>query len=107
MPLSEQLKASFRRPRRMAREMMPQDRLVSAVALPAIAGRNTKIRTVLDLLRRPEGCSLEKLVEVTGWRPHTTRAALTGLRKRGHAIASIKPDAGSRIYLIVVGEDVP
>ena len=27
------------------------------------------------------------MVEATGWLPHTTRAALTGLRKKGHAIA--------------------
>ena len=26
------------------------------------------------------------MVETTGWLPHTTRAALTGLRKKGHAI---------------------
>jgi hypothetical protein len=26
------------------------------------------------------------MVEATGWLPHTTRAALTGLRKKGHAV---------------------
>lgn len=33
---------------------------------------------------------LARLVEVTGWLPHTTRAALTGLRKRGYAVTSEK-----------------
>jgi hypothetical protein len=28
----------------------------------------------------------------TGWLPHTTRAALTGLRKKGHVIEKTKRD---------------
>ena len=47
----------------------------------------SKTTQVLDLLRRPTGATLAELVAVTGWLPHTTRAALTGLRKKGHAIA--------------------
>lgn len=31
------------------------------------------------------GASLDELAGATGWLPHTTRAALTGLRKKGHA----------------------
>lgn len=54
-------------------------------APPAIkAGK--KIDTVLDLLRREQGATLAELVDATGWLPHTTRAALTGLRKKGHVI---------------------
>jgi hypothetical protein len=29
---------------------------------------------------------LAEIVEATGWLPHSARAALTGLRKKGHAI---------------------
>ncbi|MGE0774572.1 MAG: DUF3489 domain-containing protein [Sphingomonadaceae bacterium] len=47
----------------------------------------TKIATVLDLLQRTGGATLDEIVDATGWLPHTTRAALTGLRKKGHAIA--------------------
>jgi hypothetical protein len=47
----------------------------------------TKIGLVLALLRRDDGATLAELVEATGWLPHTTRAALTGLRKKGHALA--------------------
>jgi hypothetical protein len=54
------------------------------------AGSKTDI--VLDLLRRPTGATLAELVAATGWLPHTTRAALTGLRKKGHAIARGKRD---------------
>ncbi len=31
----------------------------------------------------------------TGWLPHTTRAALTGLRKRGYAVNREVADGGS------------
>jgi hypothetical protein len=48
--------------------------------------RPSKIRTVLNLLRREEGATLPELVDATGWLPHTMRAALTGLRKKGHAL---------------------
>ena len=32
------------------------------------------------------------MVKATGWLPHTTRAALTGLKKKGHAIGRDKRD---------------
>lgn len=46
----------------------------------------TKVSTVVALLERDEGATLPDLIAATGWLPHTTRAALTGLRKKGHAI---------------------
>lgn len=52
----------------------------------------TKASMVLTLLRREQGATLEELVSATGWLPHTTRAALTGLRKKGHAIEKAKRD---------------
>lgn len=45
-----------------------------------------KTERVLALLRREEGATLAEITEATGWLPHSTRAALTGLRKKGHAI---------------------
>jgi len=38
---------------------------------------------VIEMLSRSGGASLADLIAATGWLPHTTRAALTGLRKRG------------------------
>ena len=51
------------------------------------AGKGTpregsKLATVIGLLSRPSGAALEELIEATSWLPHTTRAALTGLRKK-------------------------
>jgi hypothetical protein len=52
----------------------------------------SKIANVLALLRRPQGATLPELIEATGWLAHTTRAALTGLRKKGHGITRAKRD---------------
>lgn len=46
----------------------------------------SKIGTVINLLSRVEGAGLDELTDATGWQPHTTRAALTGLRKKGHLL---------------------
>lgn len=52
--------------------------------------------TMLAMLKRPEGATLDELVAATGWLPHTTRAAMTGLRKKGHRITRTKVDGVSR-----------
>lgn len=52
------------------------------------------------LLVRDEGASLDQMVLATGWLPHTTRAALTGLKKKGYVISSNKID-GLRTYRAV------
>jgi len=46
----------------------------------------SKTTAVLALLRRDEGATLEEMIAATGWLPHTTRAVLTGLRKKGHVV---------------------
>ena len=55
----------------------------------------SKIGRVVALLQRPEGASMEELSRETGWLVHTTRAALTGLRKRGHVIERCKVNDAS------------
>lgn len=55
-------------------------------ALSITAVRQTKAAIVLELLRREQGATLAELIEATDWLPHTTRAALTGLRKKGHSV---------------------
>lgn len=61
----------------------------------------TKIATVIEMLRREDGATLQELVTATGWLPHSTRAALTGLRKKGYAIDRITR-AGVTVYAIAV-----
>jgi uncharacterized protein DUF3489 len=54
----------------------------------------TKLARVLELLQRDCGATLEELIAATDWLPHTTRAALTGLRKRGCAVTIDRHDKG-------------
>ena len=61
-------------------------------ALPTSVKGATKTTAVLALLHRDKGATLTELVQATGWQPHTTRAMLTGLRKKGHAIERRKRD---------------
>lgn len=61
-----------------------------------------KTERVLDLLGREQGASMADLIAVTGWLPHTTRAALTGLRKKGHVIDRTKVDGVTRYVLTQV-----
>lgn len=53
---------------------------------------SSKIATVLELLARSDGTPVSELIEATGWLPHTIRAAITGLRKKGHSVQRIKRD---------------
>jgi hypothetical protein len=60
----------------------------------------SKIAAVITLLSRDAGASLPDLVAVTGWLPHTTRAALTGLRKRGYDVTRARQEEGGTVYRI-------
>lgn len=63
-----------------------------AAAASTVTKAPTKSACVLSLLQRKQGATLAELVEATDWQPHTTRAMLTGLRKKGHAIERRKRD---------------
>ena len=60
---------------------------VAAAATVADQKRPTgKLGHVLNAVGAARGASLDELVELTGWQPHTARAALTRLRQRGFAV---------------------
>ena len=60
----------------------------------------SKLAMVIELLRRADGATIVDLTQATGWLPHTTRAALTGLRKRGYAVIRERIGAGDSAYRI-------
>jgi hypothetical protein len=60
----------------------------------------SKQATIVKLMSRPKGATLDEMVEATDWLPHTTRAALTALRKRGFALERIKDEAKGSVYRI-------
>ena len=43
----------------------------------------TKATTVQKLLARTKGATLNEMTNATAWQAHSTRAFLTGLRKKG------------------------
>src|SRR5215208_1137148 len=68
-------------------------------AEPAPARGPTKQAVIIGLLQRQEGATLADFVAVTGWLPHTTRAALTRLRQAGHVLGKTKGETGA-VYRI-------
>ncbi len=58
----------------------------------------SKQAQIIALMQRKSGASLTTMVEATGWLPHTTRAALTGLRKKGYAIERDNSPHGKTVY---------
>jgi hypothetical protein len=57
---------------------------------PAPTSPPSKQAQVIHMMQRDDGATLGELVASTGWLPHTARAALTGLRKKGHLISRDK-----------------
>lgn len=57
---------------------------------------STKQSQLIELLQRDGGATTAELASALKWLPHTTRAALTGLRKKGHAVVSEKVNGETR-----------
>lgn len=76
----------------------------SQAAVPvAVPKAPSKQQQLAALVVRDEGATLDQMIAATGWLPHTTRAALTGLKKKGYVISSDKVD-GVRTYRAVAPE---
>jgi hypothetical protein len=58
----------------------------------------SKLASVIVMLRRSEGATILALTEATGWLPHTTRAAITGVRKRGYSVILERGGEGASVY---------
>ena len=57
----------------------------------------SKKSILTDMLKRPEGASVDEMIAATGWQSHSIRATITGLRKSGHSITLDRnTDSGSR-----------
>ena len=59
----------------------------------------TKHHQVVSLLSREGGATLNEMSNLANWLTHSTRAFLTGLKKRGYDVDSNKVD-GVRHYRI-------
>ncbi len=63
---------------------------------------NSKQAQVIEMLRRPEGATINQICAATGWQAHTVRGTFAGAfkKKLGLTITSEKPDGGERIYRV-------
>jgi hypothetical protein len=55
-----------------------------------------KTDNLIALLKREGGASLTDVTGATGWLPHSARAMLTGLRKKGFTLDKSKVDGVTR-----------
>jgi hypothetical protein len=76
-----------------------------AVGSPSAPRSGSKLAQVIDLLQRDGGATIDELIAGTGWLAHTTRAALTGLRKRGYAVAIDRSDKDRGSFYRIKAED--
>lgn len=63
----------------------PNAAITAAPSKPA-----TKIAIVIELMQRDGGATLGEMMAATSWLPHSTRAVLSGLRKKGYSLAKTK-----------------
>src|SRR6202166_2364531 len=87
------------------KDARPADAMEPGPIRPSAPRGGSKLARVIGLLHRDHGATIAELIAVTGLLAHTTRAALTGLRKRGYAVAIDRSDdkRGS-FYRIPAGE---
>jgi len=92
-------------PKLGAKDARPAEGMEPGPAGPSAPRGGSKLAQVIELLQRDDGATIGELIAATGWLAHTTRAALTGLRKRGYAVAIDRSDdkRGS-FYRIPAGE---
>jgi hypothetical protein len=72
-----------------------QMRASLAQPAPRKQREGTKQEQVLDMLRRPEGATVEQVSDATDWAHHTVRGFFAGLKKKGHAV-----EARERIRMV-------
>jgi hypothetical protein len=81
-------------------EVVPEGKAAAAGLAASAPRAGSKQKLVMNMLAAPSGASLTALTEATNWLPHTTRAVITGLRKRGYTIERTR-DGGITTYRIV------
>ncbi|MEM7440563.1 MAG: DUF3489 domain-containing protein [Pseudomonadota bacterium] len=80
---------SAKQPKSLAGGTGPKSRAKPKTTKP------TKKAQLIKMLSAKSGADLQTLGEKLGWQPHTTRAAMSGLRKAGH-IVELKPSSNGK-----------
>ena len=71
----------------------------TAPATPKVRA-GTKQAQLIEMLKRPEGATVDEIVAAFGWQPHTVRGAIAGALKKklGLDVTSEKVDGRGRVY---------
>ena len=64
------------------------------------ARHGSKTEQVLELLKRPDGATLQSIMKATGWQAHSVRGFLSGTlgKKMGLEVTSTKGENNERVY---------
>ena len=82
-------------------EVAPAEATTAQPKAPKLRN-GTKQALMIDMLRRPQGATVEQIAEITGWQNHTVRGAMAGALKKklGLTITSEKTEGTARTYHI-------
>ena len=69
------------------------------------ARHGTKQAILIEMLRRPNGATIQQMSAKTGWQAHSVRGAISGARKKklGLAVTAAVVEARGRVYRISGG----
>jgi hypothetical protein len=80
------------------------DEALAGPAAPATrkVRAGTKQAQLIEMLKRPEGATIDEIVAAFGWQPHTVRGAIAGALKKnlGLMVNSEKVENRGRVYRI-------
>jgi len=68
--------------------------------------KQSKSATVTKMLSRGTGATLAEIIKSTGWKEHSCRAFLTGVRKANKLLKEQRPD-GKTAYRIEAQPEAP
>ena len=74
----------------------PQKTAKAAAAKPSPSTKKPDI--ILNMMNRAKGAAIEQLQEATGWQPHSIRAVISILRKKGVTISRSQAKDGTTLY---------
>jgi Protein of unknown function (DUF3489) len=71
-------------------------------AAPLGKRRTTKGGSLLGLLQKPDGATIEEMMKASGWQAHSVRGFLSGTVKKRMRLTlkSIQPKEGDRRYMV-------
>ena len=111
--LTDAAYAAVGRKRKIPAPVTPDPEIVAAVSVAEAkwaqdklvkprTRENSKQAAVIQMLQRPDGTTIQQVMESTGWQAHTVRGTFAGALKKklGLNIVSEKIATGERVYRI-------